>query len=144
MLWKEFFHKFGGCKSVSVPKKFKQRQCRVDGCNRQIPLKPKDQSCQLYILQVRLDPIMNMHSHTERNPDDLNAVLPDENAASLGKRGLPDSIKVLIDQVAKNDFLHYITVNGIFDYLHNNHSSSLGPWMEMRNGPELKKGSEIT
>jgi hypothetical protein len=87
---------------------------------------------------------MNMHSHTERKSDDLYAVVLDNNAASLGKRGLPDSINILIDQVAKNDFLHYITVNGIFDYLHNNHLTSLGPWMEMRNGPELKKGSEIT
>jgi hypothetical protein len=86
---------------VSAPKKFKQRQCRVDGCNWQIRLKPKDQSCQLYILQVHSDPIMNMHSHTERNPDDLSAVVLDDNASSLGKRGLPDSIKILIDQVAK-------------------------------------------
>jgi hypothetical protein len=34
LLWREFFHTFGGCKSLSAPKTFKQRQCRVDGCNR--------------------------------------------------------------------------------------------------------------
>jgi hypothetical protein len=54
-VWEEFFHSFGGCKSVSAPKTYKQQKCKTDGCNRQLRLKPSNPTCERFIIQVHSD-----------------------------------------------------------------------------------------
>jgi hypothetical protein len=77
------------------------------------------------------------HNHPELNPEE-NTTMAD-NGSLVGTRGLPQNVKSLIDEVIKTDYLHYVTVNGMFEHLNNHHSTQLSPLTDMRNGAEIKK-----
>jgi hypothetical protein len=136
-VWDEFFRSFGGRKSVSAPKTYKQRKCKTDGCNRQLRLKPSNPTCERFIIQVHSDASLNVHNHPELNPEE-NATMADDGSLA-GTRGLPQNVKSLIEEVIKTDYLHYVTVNGMFEHLNNHHSTRLSPLTDMRNGAEIKK-----